>query len=206
MANILPNRDIFFPGTTKLLAKLFFRSVVTVDLKESYSCGVLPISFLYLDHLYWIKGNPFIFNNELKEFQPAGVHILEVSAYKQLYKEILELGDVIKPTPIRPDQSSNHMIDALGYSLLGLKFDFSKPEIETEKKIIDQLDLPALENSLNEAVRIENYEAAAHIRNKIEGKDYIIFEDSGRLKIRRRNPLAGDFKGKDYENLYFPSD
>jgi protein-arginine kinase activator protein McsA len=47
------------------------------------------------------------------------------------------------------------------------------------------MDITALENSLNQAVRLENYAAAADIRNKIEAKGHDIVECHGRLLIRR---------------------
>lgn len=188
MANILPHVDLYFPGTSKLMAKLFFRSTAeAVQFTEDKlsPLKLAPLCCIYLDVLYWPKGKPFLFNNELLHFAPAEVNCLEWIDYRQLYREILELSNIVKPDP-----KSDHHIDALAYSIYGLKFNFSKSELETEKKIIDQMDLPALENSLNRAVRIENYEAAAYIKSKIEGRDHAIIEYQGKLKISKKVPYS----------------
>ena len=59
-----------------------------------------------------------------------------------------------------------------------------------EKYILDQLHYFALENALNEAVSIENYEAALYIKNKVEARGYLIIEDGTRLKIRYKKPMV----------------
>ena len=192
MANLLPHVDLYFPGTSKLMAKLFFRSTTeAVQFTEDKlsPLSLCPLCCIYLDVLYWPKGKPFLFNNELLHFAPAEVKCLEWIDYRQLYREILSLTNIVKEEPEETIKSiqTDH-IDALAYSIYGLKFDFSKPDLETEKKIIDQLDLPALENSLNEAVRIENYEAAAYIKKRIEDKDYSILEgNNGVLIVKNKS-------------------
>jgi len=197
MANLLPHVDLYFPGTSKVMAKLFFRTTLaTVQFKEDplSPLSLTPICFLYLEVFYWIKGKPFLFNNELMQFEPDEVNCLDWIAYRQMYREILFTADIVDSLPAsleKPNQSDD-MIDAMGAHIRLHTFDEYKYDTQLEKKIIDKLDLPALENSLNEAVRIENYEAAAHIRDKIESKNYVIFESKGRLLIRRPQPPKGD--------------
>jgi len=62
--------------------------------------------------------------------------------------------------------------------------------LDFEKYILDQLHYFALENALNEAVAIENYETALYIKNKIEARGYLIIEDGNRLKIRYKKPMV----------------
>jgi len=192
MANILPNTDIYFPGTKNLMAKLFFRSQVSSgDLKESYFCGFLPLSIFYQNVFYWEKGKPFLFNNELKEFSPAEVNCLEPKDYKELYKKILERGKILEVDyyNVPEEFTKDHAVDAMSYFL---KFYDRRilTEKELEENTIDKLNPPALENVLNEAVFIENYEAALYIKNKVEARGYLIIEDGTRLKIRYKKPMV----------------
>lgn len=148
MANLLPHIELHFPGKDKVLARLFFRTTMDTVQFKTKSIGPLavsPISFIYMGNIYWQRGKPFLFNNEVNEFSPKEIYCLEWIAFKLLYQEILTAANIIESNPG----------EAAGNS-------------QMENKIIDKLDLPALENSLNEAVRIENYEAAAHIRDKIK--------------------------------------
>ena len=162
MANLLPNIKLHFPGTSKVLARLSFRSVLETESFTTKGTGplaVLPLSFIYLGNMYWQKGKPFLFNNEVNEFSPKGIYCLEWIAFKLLYREILITANILEPDPR----------EANGPGKL-------------ENKTMDKLVV--LENSLNQAVRLENYEAAAELRNKIEAKGHDIVECQGRLVIR----------------------
>jgi hypothetical protein len=193
MANLLPNIELHFPGTSKVLARLIFRTVLETASFTTKSIGpleVLPLSFIYLGNMYWQKGKPFLFNNEVNEFSPKGIYCLEWIAFKLLYREILIAADIVHSLPAYSEKLklSDDMIDALAVAanISSQRFAEYKFESQPENKIKDKLDLPALENSLNQAVRNENYEAAADIRNKIEARQHVIIETKGRLLIRRR--------------------
>jgi transketolase N-terminal domain/subunit len=80
-------------------------------------------------------------------------------------------------------------VNSLDYYVYGEAF-YKSNLVGYENKIKELLDINALENHLNQAVRIENYAAAADIRNKIEAKGYNIVECHGRLIIRLGSPLA----------------
>jgi len=169
MANLLPYVDLYFPNTTKVMAQLFFRRVaekVKFQENDLSPLSLTPICFIYLEVLYWPKGKPFMFNNELMQFEPDEVNCLDWIAYRQMYREILFTADIVDSLPASTKKP--YLPDVFGFALRQPFFEGDTDEHQLEKKIIDQLDLPALENSLNEAVRIENYEAAAHIRDKIK--------------------------------------
>ena len=163
MANLLPNIELHFPGTSKVLARLSFRSVLetaSFTSKGTGSLSVLPLSFIYMGNMYWQKGKPFLFNNEVNEFSPKGIYCLDWLAFRLLYREILVAANILKSNPSET-------------------VDYSEPR---NKKT--GMNITALENSLNQAVRIENYAAAADIRNKIEAKGHDIVECRGRLIIK----------------------
>lgn len=53
-----------------------------------------------------------------------------------------------------------------------------------EKRLIDNLNIPGLESALREAVKRENFEAAAYIRDRIQAEDYVIVEEGSQLYVR----------------------
>jgi hypothetical protein len=192
MANLLPNIELHFPGTSKVLARLIFRSVLETESFTTKGTGplaVLPLSFIYLGNMYWQKGKPFLFNNEVNEFSPKGIYCLDWIAFRLLYREILVAANILKSNPIQAAGDSNNLVNSLDYYVYGEAF-YKSNLVGYENKIKELLDINALENHLNQAVRIENYAAAADIRNKIEAKGYNIVECHGRLIIRLGSPLA----------------
>lgn len=187
MANLLPHADIYFPGTSKVMAKLFFRTTLQAVQFKTKSIAPLnhfPISIIYQDALYWQKGKPFLFNNEVSKFAPEEIFCLELTAFRELYKNILITANMIKPDFGEALQDKCTLIDGRGY----IMYAFETTGRQLEKKTVDELDLPALENSLNEAMRDENYQAAARIKNKIIARGHVIFESKGKLLIRRPQP------------------
>ena len=186
MANLLPNIKLHFPGTSKVLARLSFRSVLETARFTSKGTGplaVLPLSFIYLGNMYWQKGKPFLFNNEVNEFSPKGIYCLDWIAFRLLYREILIAANILKSNPIQAAGDSNNLVNSLDYYVYGEAF-YKSNLVGYENTIKELLDISALENHLNQAVRIENYAAAAELRNKIEAKGYAIVECHGRLIIR----------------------
>ncbi|WZL88297.1 UvrB/UvrC motif-containing protein [Salinimicrobium sp. 3283s] len=80
--------------------------------------------------------------------------------------------------------SSDHMADAMAYAI---QAHMQNPPAVSglEKRLIDNLNIPGLESALREAVKRENFEAAAYIRDRIQAQDHVIIEDpDGKLIIR----------------------
>ncbi len=186
MANLLPNIKLHFPGTSKVLARLFFRTVLeTVRFKTNIRTpsAVLPLSFMYQGNMFWQKGKPFLFNNEVSKYAPEEILCLGRIEFRELYWKILFASEILNYNPGEAAGDLNHLVNSLDYYVYGYAFNESNLG-GLENKIKEKLDIPALENSLNQAVRIEDYEAAADIRNKIEAKGHDIVECHGRLIIR----------------------
>lgn len=110
---------------------------------------------------------------------------MSIEEYDALYRHIVQ-EHLRLHTPTKP--TSDHAADALAYAIRAetprLVSLSEERKRQIEKQLIDQMDIPALEKSLREAVRVENYEAAAHIRDRARLLDHVIVEREGKLRLR----------------------
>ncbi|MGI0106720.1 UvrB/UvrC motif-containing protein [Salinimicrobium sp. WS361] len=103
-----------------------------------------------------------------------------------LFYMILEENEAFEKTKDlakKAADSSDHMADAMAYTI---RAHMQNPLAVSglEKRLIDNLNIPGLETALREAVKRENFEAAAYIRDRVMEQGHIIFDDGGRLIVR----------------------
>lgn len=180
-----PNMALNTGGST---AYFFFKSHEEMELFNHIGIhppgGVIPRFIIHQETLFCRPGFYFVAGDAGSHYF-SSTDVLSEKEYKLLTEMIINSHKTFENAKeaVKDLRKSDHHVDALAYNvhLMGYKF----PQDPLEKKLIDQLNIPGLESALREALKRENYEAAAYIRDKVKEKGHMIFEDKDRLIVRR---------------------
>lgn len=175
-------------STGTAYAKLFFCGVhQDVEFRESNyerRRRFRPSFIIYQETLYTHSGMRVSESQLQGHFFSKG-EILTPQEFDCLFWMILDENEAFEKEKENASrqisQKADHIFDGMSYYL---GYHCLPPVSGLEKRLIDNLNIPGLESALREAVRRENYEAAAYIRDRIQAEGYIIFEDNNQLKVR----------------------
>jgi hypothetical protein len=168
----------FFFFETGVAAKLF-------DAKGLNSYGASIPSFIIHQEILFCRPGFYFVAGDAGDHYFSSTDVLSSKEFLLLCEFIYSSHQELEKSmeTAKKLYNSDHMVDAFAYAAHHMQSNL--PVNAIEKKLIDQLDISGLERSLREALKRENYEAAAHIRNRVQEKGYIIFEMDGKLLIRR---------------------
>lgn len=177
-------------NTNSGVARLFFntgRDAINFLYRNNVLNPVSPLFIIYKGILLTHSGFTD-FETEFHRYSCREATSMSAEEFTAFYNFILHDADNYR---LKSLVSKKELADLAAHAAAA-SADFMKAnaqaigvKIPIDKKLSDKLQLQQLENSLNDALSAEDYEAAAAIRNKITANGWSIIESNGVLKVRR---------------------